>query len=235
MPIKAVCFDVGGTLAEGELDKRTYRIRVVEYLKSKGYNINLKQYEKALSSLLNRLEKIRAKGFEPNFKEFYSWVLIKLRIHPEKEILEEIKHLYFECFPQYPKSGVEKTLETLHGVYKLAVISNSMSNLPRIFLEEYNLIKYFNVVIISGEVGVRKPNSEIFKLALRNLNVKPWEAVHIGDSLKEDIFGAKRVGMRAIWIKSEEFQILDVEPDCIVNSIREVPKAVSKLDENSIR
>jgi len=106
-----------------------------------------------------------------------------------------------------------------------------MSLLPKLFLEESELLEYFEVVVISGEIGYRKPHPRIFQHALKRLGVKPWEAVHVGNSVREDVAGAKGVGMWAIWVRDEgEGGVVGVQPDVVVDSIAEVPRAVRLLE-----
>ena len=71
-------------------------------------------------------------------------------------------------------------------------------------------------------MGIRKPDPEIFKYTLQNLGVKSYETIHVGDSLQQDIQGAKNVGMKALWIKGHE-KIIDIQPDFIISKVTELP------------
>ena len=112
-------------------------------------------------------------------------------------------------------------LESLNRKYTLAVISNAMSDVPRRAIERSGLEKYLEAVVISRDLGIRKPDPEIFRFALENLGIEGYEAVHVGDSLDDDVQGAKNAGMEAIWIErlSEE---INVQPDHIIHSIKEL-------------
>jgi HAD superfamily hydrolase (TIGR01549 family) len=178
------------------------------------------------------LAKLRKRNLEMKIEDFYSKVLSRLGIVPSDEILESIWMIYCGSYSFFEKKGARETLETLYGRFKLAIVSNSMSGVPRLFLEKCDLIKYFDVVVISRDVGFRKPDPRIFNYALRELNVKPSEAVHVGDLLREDIFGAKNVGMKAIWVcNGKSLGKEDILPDLIANSIADVPKLVDMLNE----
>ena len=80
---------------------------------------------------------------------------------------------------------------------KLAIISNWDERL-RPLLRELELDRHFDVMIISIEAGAHKPERKIFAEALRQLNLRPDEALHIGDGLREDVEGARGAGMRAL-------------------------------------
>lgn len=89
----------------------------------------------------------------------------------------------------------------LSSRYKLALISNAPSKLIRTILAENDLEKYFDVTIISSEVGMVKPSPEIFHMALKKLAVKPSEAVFIDDNIRH-VTGADEVGIHAIEFRS---------------------------------
>ncbi|HKV59772.1 MAG TPA: HAD family hydrolase [Ktedonobacteraceae bacterium] len=69
-------------------------------------------------------------------------------------------------------------------------------------LRAIGLLDYFELrhMAISADLGIRKPNPDIFLYALDSLNVAPEEAAMVGDSLRADVAGAKRVNMQAVWI-----------------------------------
>jgi putative hydrolase of the HAD superfamily len=79
---------------------------------------------------------------------------------------------------------------------KLGVISNWDERL-RPLLDQMELTPFFDVIVVSGEVGFCKPAPEIFREALRLLKVPPAQVLHIGDNEDEDIAGAQKVGMQA--------------------------------------
>ncbi|WP_127475757.1 HAD family hydrolase [Microbacterium sulfonylureivorans] len=82
----------------------------------------------------------------------------------------------------------------------LALITNGPSGLQRAKLRAVGIEDAFDVVIVSGEHGVHKPDGEIFDLALDGLGVTAAEALHVGDNLVADIAGARDAGLTAVWI-----------------------------------
>lgn len=88
------------------------------------------------------------------------------------------------------------------------------SEYPLRDLRHFRLDGYFDDMVFSTDVGLRKPNPKIFKIALYNLGVKPSESVFIGNSLQADVKGAKGVGMLAILKDSKYYQHDDnIVPD----------------------
>ncbi len=227
MLIRAVIFDFGETLATGKLDAKSYRQQLLVYIHSLGYALGAKTLAKTLDGMLAVLMKARKQNRELTFEELYSRVLVKLGINPTAEALSHIHGLYAENFPVEPVPRVTKVLQTLHGRYKLAVISNAMSQLPRLALEKADLTKFFHLIVISRDLGIRKPDPKIFEYVLEKLGVKPEETIHVGDSMEQDVVGAKAAGIKTVWIKNREEPVIE-EPDYTIRSITELPKIIDR-------
>ena len=224
--IKAVIFDFGGTLVGGRLDVEGYRQRLLDYIRSLGYRVSERALRRAINGMLVKLRKARERNKELRFEELYSRVLLRLGINPTEEVLDQIYELYKRSYLFETVSGAEETLQSLYGRYKLAVVSNATSQLPRFALKKSGLTKLFQVVVVSRDLGVRKPDPEIFRYALEKLKVKPEEAIHVGDSIKHDVKGAKKAGIKVVWIKTEGEEITE-EPDHVIKGIAELPKIIS--------
>jgi len=233
--IKAVTFDVGGTLATGHLKERTYRLEIVNFLRSNGFNVTAADCRRSWEKALKRLSEVRNKHLEMKFEEFCAISLRNLNIAPRSELLEGLRSLYFKCFPQTVVPGAREVLSKLSSKFKLGVISNSMSLLPKHFLEANGLDKYFQTVVVSGDIGRRKPHPDIFRVALEKLEVSPGETVHVGNLLEEDAVGAKVAGMYAVLISPKGIDAEGVKPDIVVGSISEVPQAIENLSSPNLR
>jgi putative hydrolase of the HAD superfamily len=78
-------------------------------------------------------------------------------------------------------------------------------------------------MIFSSDVGLRKPNPRMFKMAMLNLGVGRDEAMYVGNSLQADIRGARAVGIRAVLKRSGYFQPDDsIVPDHTVDDWKEL-------------
>lgn len=89
----------------------------------------------------------------------------------------------------------------MQGKYILALVSNFYGNLQKV-IEDYGVAEFFSFVFDSTLVGYRKPSQKIYETALEKMNIKPEEAVMIGDSYKNDIQPTTEIGMSAIWLKT---------------------------------
>ena len=98
-------------------------------------------------------------------------------------------------------AGHAEVLARLHPGAKLAVCSNfTHSDTARLVLEDAGLLRHFDAVVISMDVGLRKPRAEIFRAALDALDVGPEAALHVGDDLAADVAGAAALGIRTAWL-----------------------------------
>ncbi|KAJ1908993.1 Haloacid dehalogenase-like hydrolase domain-containing protein 3, partial [Coemansia sp. S17] len=79
---------------------------------------------------------------------------------------------------------------------KLGVISN-MDETAESILRSLGIRRYFDFVLTSINVGIEKPDPRIFEMALGAVNVRPYDALHVGDSERLDYLPARSVGMEA--------------------------------------
>lgn len=112
----------------------------------------------------------------------------------------------------------------LKGRFKLGVVSNFYGNLDRI-LAEAKLDRFFTAVADSSRVGIFKPEPGIFEAALKKLQCASESAAMIGDSLSKDCAPARKLGMRAVWLRTEPRTDEDsAAADVTIRSIDEVAR-----------
>jgi putative hydrolase of the HAD superfamily len=115
----------------------------------------------------------------------------------------------------------------------LALVSNTMRTpgvtLRRV-LDRFGLLDCFAHTTFSDEVGIRKPDPEIFALTLRAIQVDPAAAVHVGDDPVLDVAGARQAGLRVIQVTTASLKALGARrPDAVVPSLATLPEAVAGL------
>lgn len=108
------------------------------------------------------------------------------------------------CYLAAKESVAEATpvLEKLSEKYPMVLVSNFYGNVEEV-LRDFGIRKYFRGIIESAVVGVRKPDERIFMLGVVALGLKPEEVIVVGDSLKKDIYPARRIGCKTAWIKGK--------------------------------
>ncbi|MBD3156099.1 MAG: HAD-IA family hydrolase [Candidatus Aenigmarchaeota archaeon] len=155
---------------------------------------------------------------------FYDYirVLIEERGLPEGTS-DKIKSLWERAkknIELYPKTI--ETLEKLSKKYKLVLLSNTAEEEGLEAIMEFELRKYFDEIIISGNVGLAKPDPRIFKLVLSKMEVKPEEVLVIGDSLEMDIIPARTLGMEGILVDVKEKYTEYENKDWCIKSLNEL-------------
>jgi putative hydrolase of the HAD superfamily len=93
--------------------------------------------------------------------------------------------------------------------HRTAILSNAWDGARRIFTQVYGLDRVVDLMVISAEVGVAKPDPRIYHLALERLGVQPHEAVFV-DDMEENVAGARQVGMWAVRFESTDQVIGEV-------------------------
>ena len=143
---------------------------------------------------------------ELQVNRFAAWAE-KLGVEPtllNQQFIESMADIC-QCLP-----GARKLLELLHGKAKLAIITNGFTALQKVRLARTDLAHFFEHVIISEQVGVAKPNPEIFSYALEKLGCSDKSKVlMVGDTLGSDILGGKNFGLDTCWINHEGDNALD--------------------------
>ncbi|MFY9270153.1 MAG: HAD family hydrolase [Candidatus Manganitrophaceae bacterium] len=120
-------------------------------------------------------------------------------------------------------------LNRLKGRYRIGLVSN-FDDTDTVYqvLKREGIDPLFDAIIISSEIGIRKPRREIFLAASEKIGVSPAETLFIGDSFENDVIGAKRVGMDAAWINPAGLPVPSQEPhpDYLLSGLTELSKYV---------
>jgi putative hydrolase of the HAD superfamily len=101
-------------------------------------------------------------------------------------------------------------------------------------LRKLGISNFFNVIVVSGENGKRKPHQKIFQDTLQRLKVNADETVYIGDSPTEDIKGAKAAGLKTIFVSSQFYSFTELQksgqnPDFIMADLEEILQNLPKI------
>jgi len=253
--IKAITFDLWETLLLDELGfgKKRAQLRIVgvsQILHRSGYSFSDTDLWKAYVSCSNICNEIRIEGRDISFLEqvgkFLEQIEPDLPNHLSQGIMDNIAMAYDKPFMDFPPLFHACTHSILSELkskgYLLGLISNTAmtpGSTFRSYMSEVGILKYFDVLIFSNEVGFAKPSKDIFQSALKVLRVDPTRVIHVGDDLKRDVEGAKLAGFRTIWItrSHDSYDVLDsIVPsdesmaDIRVGDLSEVICAVQHLD-----
>jgi HAD superfamily hydrolase (TIGR01662 family) len=116
------------------------------------------------------------------------------------ELSTDLRQRHVELNIPYP--GVSEMLDELSKKYKIGLAANQFSEC-RDTLVARDWLKYFSILGISEDMGLRKPDPEFFRRLLEQSRAAPEDCVMIGDRIDNDIVPAKALGMRTIWFRKE--------------------------------
>ena len=177
-------FDLDDTLCNYKSAKEKANIRINRQLMNYGIDIHLFK-EKYISNevkLMNSFLEGKLNKIEYRTRR-YSDILNFFGVNNVDEKAKELNLIFME-----------------EGKKKIAIITNGPTDGQMSKLKVTGLLDYIDHIYISEEVGAAKPSKVIFNFAMHDLGALPKESVMFGDNIKEDIFGAKSVGMSAILV-----------------------------------
>ncbi len=142
----------------------------------------------------------------------YIWGKYKIPENSEKkQYLREIFENVVLLYPPKLNPNVKETISKLEEKYLLGIISDtgfSPGTILKSLLNTEEILHYFKYFSFSDETGYSKPNINAFSYILKQANVLPDNAIHIGDIERTDIVGAKAVGMKAIKYIGDETSLI---------------------------
>ena len=202
--IDAFLFDAGGTLFDLKPTKEEVFQRLFG---AHGFDVPMEKLSAVLGTAERRFDEqastLNGVSEEPFWKQYDKFVLDGVGYKGDlesfsKEVSTEFDKLIPEVksWAEYPDARPLLD-DLLDREFRLGIVSNA-TDLVRKVLDNLELTKYFQSIVVSEEVGVRKPDPRIFHLASKEIKAPPNRAVYIGDRFTIDVVGAKRAGMNAI-------------------------------------
>ena len=183
--------------------------------------------------------KKRDKFHEINLNEVFSEIIAS---HNAKitanELATAFRSLSMKRLRLFP--AVKETLRELRtsgaGVY---LLSNAQECFTRAELEKMELCELFDGISLSSEEGVKKPSERIFDRAFVKFGISPNDSYYVGNDLYDDVYGASRVGMKTVYIKTEQSGEYDKanlpSPDYIAVDHRELSEILISLASKKIQ
>jgi putative hydrolase of the HAD superfamily len=151
------------------------------------------------------------------------YVLRPMGIH-DAEIALKINWDYMQRTTQKDKlvPGAIELLDYLKLYYRMFILSNGFREIQSLKLQKTGLAPYFGKLILSEDIGCRKPQKAIFDFALKNTNSRRNESLMIGDSWEADIEGARRAGIDQLWFNPGNLPVMGFLPTYHVHTLAEI-------------
>lgn len=214
MPLRAIVFDLFDTLVDVHLDrlpKLPFEGRQIpstfgllhDAARRHGAEVDFETFSRTLIELdKGYRHKMHVERIEVPTLERFTRLAERLGVEDPglAELLTDTHMGAITANVDVPAHHAD-VLKQLAGDYRLAVCSN-FTHTPTAHrvLEDAGLAEHFDAIVVSEEVGIRKPRREIFEATLAKLGVAPGEALHVGDNLDADVAGAAAVGLGTGWI-----------------------------------
>ncbi|RPI17467.1 MAG: HAD family hydrolase [Ignavibacteriae bacterium] len=228
--IKAIIFDFGGTL---DTDGIHWSEKFWDIYCIAGVGCTKPEYERAYVA---SEKKILTSNYDKlPFKDIFRVSLINQLeyLYPgERSKTQTLSSRLLELLYDDVVNKIEEAKDVLRSLkkdFKLGLVSNFYGNLKEI-CEELDL-SMFDTMIDSEIVRIRKPDPEIFSLAVKELKLNASDCIVVGDSYDNDIEPAKGIGCKTIWLKGKSWREFDntIHADYTIKSIKEIPAIVYNL------
>ena len=229
-----IFFDLGQTLINewGFIDY--FDMRFFEMLNGFGARINFRNYQTIRDNVIrNRkighgsVRELIIEVCKLICQQGYGKIIVE-RLEPE---LKEARRNFFCLF-----GDAEQTINSLLIQYDLGIIANQSVDILQI-LEESKINRFFKVIVLSSEVKVRKPDPEIFRLAMNLANTSPEHCIMVGDRLDTDISPANKLGMKTIRTTNSLFKLQQPmnefeKPTYVVANLSEIANVLDSLSSD---
>lgn len=228
MRIRAVLFDLGGTL----IDEKDFD-GWVELARRCYLDLNPDNLRHAFFEVESDVDVHPFPGSgEVRLVDFWRRTLARAA---EREVDERTTRKFLAAVREQERpiqlySDSRRCLDVLRDEGRaLGVVSNSTSEASvRRILDRVRILDYFDRVVSSGTEGIEKPDPEIFRRAVQRLNVRPEEAVFVGNLIHTDAKAAEAAGLHGVWLNREGFGYGEDPPE--IMSLLEVPLVVRRLE-----
>jgi len=230
--IKAILFDFGQTLVDSadgfrKAEKETQRL-IFEDLGVESWPDFLSDYRKFRQDFHARSNFSR--------KDFWQAIYAHYDQKSDDEMLLRMELEYWELIKTLTKPFPETqmVLAQLASEYRLGLITNTQGqhtpDQHRLSLFP-EIEKFFEFIIVAGENGIPpKPASKPFIIGLEKLGISPSEAIYVGDDWRNDICGAKEVGIQPLWLQhysvTRKWPTIETQVPVLV-SLEQLPKWLS--------
>ena len=248
-PITAVTFDLWQTLLldNRELGRARAQVRLEgaqNALRAWGKEFDVEHIREAYRLCYRQCHAIRENNLDVSFREqvemFINNIEAGLVEKLDEETIQEIYRTYSDSFfihPPVPHVDAVRVLRDVKSMgLKIGLISNTgmtPGEAFRKFLDQQGMLDYFDTLTFSDEVKLSKPSDEIFKLTLRSMGAQAQLTAHVGDHVQNDVVGAKRCGLKTVWItgfyENENPSDPDSQPDETVDQLGMVVPALARL------
>lgn len=244
--IKVIFFDLGSTLIYSKdpwppIYEKADRALAAS-LSLSGIKIDRSSFHTGVGGFLSSYyENFIQDNIEKTSFSVLREILVKKGIMntPDEVLRSALKAMYAVTQQNwYLEEDALSTLESLKSIgYHLGLISNTSDDANvQVIVDHWGIRPYFEFIITSASLGIRKPDPRIFQVALDHFDVQPQAAVMVGDMLNADVLGANQIGIYSIWItrrvKLPEEGELAIQPQAVVTTLDQIPELLMDIEKD---
>jgi putative hydrolase of the HAD superfamily len=199
--VKAVLFDLYGTLVDVTIDTRPARIwkAFAEEIAVVGGSLSADDLRRRYHDQVSRDTREHGEAFVLNTQFFYQ--LLQNGDQPNSDFVRTFARRFRQLTTRsisLRRYGLPLLSALRSSGCKIGLVSNTDAHLTDHDLDVLKLRDHFDTIVLSSQVGVKKPDPRIFRIALRRLGVQSHDAIHIGDDYTADLLGATGAELRAL-------------------------------------
>lgn len=230
--LKGILFDYGHTLVYFPRIGKSHVMaarNVQRVVRDLGVSVDASRIRMLCDTFAHQVDRVMS--VEEEFKEILNILGVK---NYGSDKLQEVIDIYGRPYVQNVRlrKGAKELLTLLDRMgLKLGMVANMWSGWMNPVLQREGISEFFDVMVVSMDVGFKKPHSRIFQLALNQLELSPQEAIMVGDSPENDIQGAHDLGMTTVrLIRGPNREKPDiVKPDFKIRSFQDLIPIVETL------
>lgn len=214
-PLSAVLFDYGNTLIAFGPDQQTAQAEAMNrVLAEAGFSVDEEKLTAVRMSQIMR--PYHSGGVENVFADVCREIVELVSDDADgiltQKLMSARQQAFWESVQLAPE--VVDLLNRLKQHYRLGFLSNYPCSVSIITsLKKLGVHDLFDAVVVSGDVGFAKPHPQAYAALLDAMRIQPENAVYVGDNWLADVQGAKRAGMRAVWLREHvPYERFDPEP-----------------------
>lgn len=236
--MKAVLFDLDRTLLDVDPAYKICYSQMNHFLTEQtGLNLSDEEFETYFHKAQRRT-RLDSQAWSRIL--FLQYLVEDLEIQFSSKLVLDLWDIFIDCIKTNLKASSD-TIDFLTEVkelgLKIGIVSNGTVIFRLIKIANSGLDPYIDAIVSREEVGVPKPHSYIFDYAMRKLEVNANECIMVGNSLSQDVLGAKRLGIYSVLFTKfkndsallDEMEYKLLKPDLVTNSFDELFDWIKKL------
>jgi len=244
MAIKGILFDLYGTLIDIETDESLEEIYrgIAHYLTYQGVYLHRWEVRDRYYQIMKQQKEESGEEFpEIDVEAIWNAFLEQEGIKPppaRRDLARILAQLYRGISRKRLQlcPDVKMVLDDLQPHYRMALVSDAQPGYALPEIKAVGLDGYFDPIILSAYYGFRKPDTRLFAKSLDILKLTPSEVVYVGNDMYRDIYGASRLGIKTIFVDSNQGakSYESVTPDYLAPRFEDVLKGIEAIRNHGL-